>query len=63
MDVTSLASAATEMAANRTNVAVSTAVLKNAIDIQAQSALDLLNALPQPSSLPPHLGQNVNTKA
>jgi len=63
MDVTSLASVATDMATTRTNAAVSTAVLKKAIDIQAQSVLDLLDALPQPSNLPSHLGQNVNTQA
>jgi len=63
MDVSTIASAATEMAATRTNAEVGTAVLKKAIDLQAQGALALLNALPQVPNLPEHLGQNVNTTA
>ncbi len=47
--------------------AVGTAVLKKAIDIQAQTALALINSIPQPpvnpSNLPPNLGQNINTIA
>ena len=45
------------------------AVLKKALDSQAQSAAALINALPQPdktsssNNLPSHLGQNVNTTA
>lgn len=63
MDVSNIASLATEMATTRTNAEVGTAVLKKAIDLQAEGALALLNALPQVSSLPNHLGQNVNTTA
>jgi len=48
--------------------AVGMAVLKKAIDIEAQSAMALINAIPQPpqqsaANLPPHLGQNINTTA
>jgi hypothetical protein len=51
-----------------TNTAVQTAVLKKAIDIQAQSALALIESIPQPqpvnpANLPPNLGQNINTTA
>jgi len=47
------------------NDAVGMNVLKKALDIEAQSAQMLLNALPQPVSanLPPNLGQNINTTA
>ncbi|MDR2625008.1 MAG: YjfB family protein [Zoogloeaceae bacterium] len=38
---------------------VNMAVLKKAIDLQAQAALQLINALPATSN-PPHLGQNVD---
>jgi hypothetical protein len=38
-------------------------VLKKAMDIQEQSALQLLQALPQPPSNPPNLGQNIDVKA
>ncbi len=46
--------------------AVGVTVLKKALDMQAQNAMALINALPQPpqaQNLPSHLGQNVNTKA
>lgn len=43
------------------------AVLKKSIDIEAQSSMALINALPQPQHspafLPPNLGQNINTTA
>lgn len=44
-------------------------MLKKAMDIQAESALTLINAVQPPSqqqsasNLPPHLGQNINTTA
>jgi len=38
-------------------------VLKKAIDIQAQNALQLLEALPQMPSNPPNLGNSVDVKA
>ncbi len=43
-------------------------VLKKAMDIQAEAALTLINAVQPPqqqsaANLPPHLGQNVNTTA
>jgi hypothetical protein len=43
------------------------AVLKKALDTEASAAAALIQAIPQPqpatSSNPPHLGQNVDTKA
>ena len=49
------------------NDAAGMAVLKKAIDIQAQSAQALIDAIPQPVTnpvnLPPHLGRNINTTA
>lgn len=53
------------LAANSSD-AVGIAVLKKAIDIEAQGAMALINAIPQPqklTNLPPHLGQNINTTA
>jgi hypothetical protein len=49
---------------NATDV-VGVSVLRKAIDIEAQSAMALINAIPQPQSanLPPNLGQNINTTA
>lgn len=48
--------------------AVGMTVLKKAMDIQAQSAMALIAAIPQPpqqsaANLPPNLGQNINTTA
>lgn len=65
MDITSIASVGTAMEQNRTAQAVSVSVLKKALDTQSSAALALLEALPTVPSvnLPPHLGQNINTKA
>ena len=57
MDVSAIASLATEMSQNQTAQAVQIAVLKKAMDIEAQSAMQLLEAVP---SNPPHLGNNVD---
>ena len=55
------------MAGQSTGDAAGAAVLKKAIQIEAQNAQQLINALPQPekttNNLPPNLGQNINTTA
>ncbi len=64
MDVSRIAAAATELAETRTGQAVQLAVLRKAMDLQAQGALQLLQtAMPaqSPSSNPPHLGNRVDT--
>lgn len=66
MDVSSIASTATDMQASRLKQEVSTTMLKKAIDTQAAAAEQLIASLPQTTStgnLPPNLGQNVNTTA
>ncbi len=57
MDVSAIASVATEMSQVQTTQAVQLAVLKKAMAIEEQSALQLLQALP---SNPPNLGNNVD---
>lgn len=57
MDVGAIASLATQMSQVQTADAVQVAVLKKAMDIQEQSALQLLQAVP---SNPAHLGNNVD---
>jgi len=47
---------------------VGISLLKKAMSIEAQSAMALINAIPQPSqssaaNLPPNVGQNINTTA
>ncbi len=65
MDVTNIAQLATTIANTATSEAVGVAVLKKAVDLQASSAAALLEALPPvtAATLPPHLGQHVNTTA
>lgn len=63
MEVNSIANLATNMAQDRNGQAIGVAVLKKALDTQASGALALIGAIPAPQSLPPNLGQNVNTTA
>lgn len=64
MDISSVASASTALSQGRTIDAVDMAVLRKALDIQAQSAMQLIAALPQPTTVnPPNLGNSVNTFA
>lgn len=66
MDVTDIASTATAISNASTNQAIGIAVLKKAIDLSAEGALALIEAIPDNSStqnLPAHLGQNINTTA
>lgn len=53
--------------ASRTNAQeLSVAVLKKALDSQAQAAKSLIEAIPTPPStagLPPNVGRNINTSA
>ena len=63
MDVTSIGSLSTALSQAEVADAVGIRVLKKAMDIQKQSALQLLQALPQLPSNPPNLGQNIDVKA
>ncbi|MCM8620750.1 MAG: YjfB family protein [Candidatus Accumulibacter sp.] len=64
MNVNGIAAAATEMSQARTADAVQMAVLKKALDVQAQGALQLVEAAAQkvPNN-PLHLGNRVDTSA
>ena len=64
MDVSAIASLATEMSQERTAQAVQIAVLKKALDLQEQGAMQLVAAASQviPSN-PPNLGNAVDTFA
>ncbi|HEY0843858.1 MAG TPA: YjfB family protein [Noviherbaspirillum sp.] len=65
MEVKTVAHLATTIATTATNQAIGIAVMKKAMDVQASSAAAMLEALPPATgtSLPAHLGQNVNTTA
>lgn len=48
--------------------AIGMTLLRKAIDVEGRAAMQLINAIPQPSqpnsaNLPPNLGQNINTTA
>lgn len=58
MDTLGLAALATEMMTQRTMQAAQIAVLKTAMDQQASSALQLVQAV----SNPPHLGNSVDIR-
>jgi Putative motility protein len=63
MDVTTAASLGSQVALMKTGDAVGITVLRKAIDLQAQGALQLLDALPPVASNPPHLGNSIDVKA
>lgn len=62
MDINSISNLATSMSQTKKADAIDVAVLKKAMDMQAENAAQLIQALPPaPSNNPPHLGQKVNT--
>jgi hypothetical protein len=63
MDVTNIAKLSTSMAETGIRQEVGMTMLKKAMDIEANSAAQLIQALPQPQNLPAHLGNTINTKA
>lgn len=63
MDTSAIASLATEMATTRTQQAAQIAVLKKAMELQGQGAVQLLMAATQTASNPPHLGNSVDVHA
>ncbi|MBL8429291.1 MAG: YjfB family protein [Dechloromonas sp.] len=62
MEVSSLGSLSAALSPVEVKDAANTLVLKKAMDIQAQNATQLLEALPQVSSNPTHLGNSVDVK-
>ena len=63
MDVSSIPAAASNLSQAETAGAIQTAVLKKAIDLQAQGAMQLIQAASQAGSNPPHLGNRIDTRA
>lgn len=64
MDISSVGSISSAASQAQVGDAVSIVVLKKAIDLQAQGALQLIESLPQPATnSPPNLGQGVDTFA
>ncbi len=66
MDVTNIANTATTMSEAYIQQASGTTVLKKALDISADNAATLIEALPDitpAQNLPSHIGKNINTTA
>jgi hypothetical protein len=66
MDVSAIATAATQMSQDRTALAVSTSILRKALDLQGQGALQLVLAATQSmpaTSNPPNLGNSIDVLA
>lgn len=63
MDISSVGSLSTALSSSATGDAVGIQVLKKALDIQEQGAMQLLQALPQVPSNPPNLGNSIDVKA
>jgi hypothetical protein len=63
MDISSVGSLSTALSSSATGDAVGIQVLRKALDIQEQGAMQLLQALPQVSSNPPNLGNSIDVKA
>lgn len=62
MDISSVAGLTSALSQAQTGDAVSTLVLRKALDLQAQSARQLLPAMPQAAN-PPHLGKRIDLMA
>jgi Putative motility protein len=63
MDTLALASLATELATTTTQQAAQLAVLKKAMELQGQGAIQLVQAATQSTSNPPNLGNNIDVFA
>ena len=63
MDVTNIAKLSSSMAETGIRQEVGMTMLKKAMNIEAASAAQLIQSLPQPQNLPAHLGNTINTKA
>lgn len=66
MNISGITNTATALNAASTQQEVSMAVLKKAINLSAEGALNLIQSIPNNQSaqnLPAHLGKNINTTA
>lgn len=64
MNINSVGNNSSAVSQAETGDAVAISVLKKTLEVQAQSAMQLIQALPLPTTnSPAHLGNNVNTFA
>lgn len=62
MAISDVGGVTSALTADQANTSIATKVLKKAIEIEEQGAMQLLQALPQPNN-PPNLGNAVDVKA
>ena len=62
MDMASISNMSTSLSQARTGDAVAVLVMKKVMDVQPQTALQLLQALPQVASNPANLGNGVDVR-
>jgi len=62
MDVSNVASLSSAVAQMKVGDSVGISVLRKAMEIEAQGVMQLLQALPQPVSNPPNLGNSVDVR-
>ena len=62
MDVTTLTALATQLATTTTQQAAQIAVLRKAMDLQGQGAMQLVNAATQGFNNPAHLGNGIDLR-
>jgi hypothetical protein len=63
MDISTVGSLSSALSQAQTGDAVNTLVLKKALDLQAQAAAQLVEALPEVPNNPPNLGNAVDVTA
>ncbi len=66
MDVSQISSAASMLQSQKTGDAVGLSVLKKALEVQSQGAMQLINSVPQPQKTADPtatLGRNIDIKA
>lgn len=62
MDAASIANISTSLSQARTGDAVAVLVMKKAMEVQEQTALQLLQALPQVANNPANLGNSIDVR-
>lgn len=63
MELSSIASAVSTANAAQTNATISVIMLQKALEMQSQTAIGAIQAIPNPASNPPNLGNSVDVMA
>ncbi|MBD9484894.1 YjfB family protein [Pseudomonas sp. PDM14] len=63
MELSGIASAVSTANAAQTNATISVIMLQKALEMQSQTAIGAIQAIPNPASNPPNLGNSVDVMA